>query len=461
MRNSPRNRLPLAAAFLLSCLSPLALGGEETAKPPVIQPWRTITLDPQYGGAWIVAGDLDGDGVPEIVTAQNKGTENVSQKTDFHFTSAVVAQRLDGSVLWRWGDPKLGRKRLHHDVACQIYDWDGNGKNDVMLSGDGFLFQLDGATGREKRRLPLPKDATGFLASDSLSFVNLSGNPRPTDVLVKTRYAQIWAFDHDWKQLWTVTKPGGYRTAHQPIAVDLDGDGRDEIMAGFVMLNTDGSTRWVFESQSKAIQQSRGHCDCFRLVHAAKRPEDARFAITMCGAKGIAMIDGNGKPIWEVGGEHFESINLGRVFSDIEGLQIAVDLAHGPVGDNPLWVFDERGQVHTKIQSYCARFHDLLDWTGDGLDEILIADSRSLYDGQGRVVATFAMDAQDAKDMEARDYDAGAEPMALSGDFTGDGVPDVLLTTHAMKHVYLYKNERGKKPNPPAPLGTRINFSLY
>ncbi|MCC6126810.1 MAG: hypothetical protein IT426_17745 [Pirellulales bacterium] len=423
----------------------------------VIAPWRALALDPEFGGAWVVAGDLDGDGVPEIVSAQNKGTENVNQKAEFHFTSAVVAQRLDGGVLWRWGDPKIGRKKLHHDVACQIYDWDGDGKNEVVLCGDGFLSELDGATGREKRRLPLPKDAGGFLASDSLSFVNLSGNSRPTDVLVKTRYTQIWAFDRNWKQLWTIEKPGGYRTAHQPVAVDLDGDGRDEIMAGFAMLNADGSTRWAYKSQK--MQLRRGHCDCFRLVRAAEKTEDARFVLTMCGAKGIALLDGNGKPIWEVGGQHFESVDVGHIFPGAEDRQLAVDM--GVLGDSPLWVFDERGQVHTKIKTHCSRFHALLDWTGDGLDEILVADSRSLYDGQGRVVATFAMNAGDAQDMDAKDYTRGGEPMAMTGDFTGDGVPDVLLTTHAMTHLYIYKNERGKRPTPPAPLGTRINFSLY
>jgi hypothetical protein len=439
------------AGLVLSCLLPLAARTAEQ-KPPVIQPWRVVGLDPEYSGAWIVAGDLDGDGLPEIVSAQNKGTENVNQKTDFHYTSALVAQRLDGRVLWRWGDPKIGRKRLHHDVACQIYDWDGDGRNEVVLSGDGFLHELEGATGREKRRLPLPKDA-----SDSLSFVNLSGNSRPTDVLVKTRYTQIWAFNRDWKQLWTVEKPGGYRTAHQPIGVDLNGDRRDEIMAGFAMLNSDGSTRWVLKS--KEIRLGGGHCDCFRPVHAAKRPEDARFVLTLCGAKAIAMVDGNGQAIWEIGGEHFESVDVGRIVRGVDGLQMAVDL--GKLGNSWIWVFDERGKVLSKFQSYCSRFHALIDWTGDGLDEILVGDPPAIYDSQGRIVATFAMDLQDTKDMKAGDYSTSAEPMALTGDFTGDGVPDVLLTTHAMTKVYIFKNEHGKKPNPPAPLGTEVNFSLY
>jgi hypothetical protein len=48
--------------------------------------------------------------------------------------------------------------------------------------------------------------------------------------------------------------------------------------------------------------------------------------------------------------------------------------------------------------------------------------------------------------------------LALTGDFTGDNVPDVLLTTRAMIHVYVYRNERGQKS---APLGMGAVFSLY
>lgn len=425
--------------FCLPADSPASVPKERDA-PPTVQPWRTVTLDPDYSGAWVVAGDLDTDGAVEIVSARNV------DNNDVHYTSAVVAQRLDGTVLWRWGDPRIGRKKLHHDVACQIYDWDGDGHNEVVLCTEGFLVELNGATGIEKRRINIPKDAT-----DCIVFANLVGGARARDVLIKTRYTQIWALDRSGKQLWTARNPGGFPTAHQPVPIDLDGDGRDEVMAGYAMLNPDGKVRWL--TKTTKIDQARGHCDCFRLVRSGTTPDRFRFAMTFCGAKGIAVIDGNGMMLWEVTGEHFESVDVGKICPEIPGLQLAVDIDHRPWGQGPVWVFDENGNVHTKINTDYARHHALLDWTGDGVQEIVVAQSRTIYNCTGKRIATLAMD-------EADDA-AGEERLVLTGDFTGDGVPDVLLTRRSIGAVNIYRNLHGQKPSPPAPLGTEVNFTLY
>jgi len=447
-----------ATLFAWSVLSGTLLAGDdghkffdvdETGDPggraPIVQPWRRVPLDPQYGGAWFVAGDLDGaaaggDAAVEIVSARNV------DRGDVHYTSAVVAQRLDGSVLWRWGDPTVGRKKLHHDVACQIYDWDGDGSNEVVLCTEGFLVELDGPTGKERRRFPLPKDAT-----DCLVFANLSGHARATDVLVKTRYSQIWAFDRNGRQLWTARMPGRFRTAHQPRPIDVDGDGRDEVMAGYAMLNSDGTTRWVCSSPNVDI--ARGHLDCCRVLRKGKRPEDYRLVLTYCGADAIAVVDGNGKLIWEVSGYHFESVDVGKICDDVPGLQIAVDIDHRPWGQGPIWVFDEHGRNLGQIMTDYARHHALIDWTGTGTQAILVAQGRGLFDGRGRRIVTLAMEEPDAPDP--------AEMLGIVGDMTGDGVPDVLLTTRSSSAVYIYKNEKGKRPVAPIPSGTEVNFTLY
>ncbi len=403
---------------------------------PAVKPWKVVPLDPEFGGQWVVAADLDADGEVEFVACEN---HNVG---DVHYTSTAVAQDLDGAVLWRWGDRGIGRKRWHHDVACQIHDWDGDGRPDVVLATQGAIVELDGRTGREKRRIRIPNEAT-----DCITFADLSGRGRPTDVLIKDRYHSICAYSQSGELLWHVTDPGGYLTAHQPRPIDLNGDGKDEIAAGYAMLNADGSIRWVF--QSSAIDLKRGHLDCIRLLRESDKPDEVRLVLTLCGANGIAMIDGNGKTIWERAGSHFESIDVGRVMPEHAGSQILVDIDHQPFGKGPLCLLDEDGTLLGRISTDYARHHDLLDWDGDGFDEILNAHSGAVYNCDGRRIATLV--APPAADKGERSL--------LTGDFTGDGIMDVALVTTTA--VYIFKNDHGVKSSGRTHLGTQLNFTFY
>jgi hypothetical protein len=402
----------------------------------MLTPWKRIPFNPEDGGCWFVAGDIDGDGEVEIVTARNV------DKDDVHYTCTVGAYKLDGTRLWQWGMPGGGRAKLHHDVACQLHDWDGDGRLEVVLCAQDALVELDGATGREKRRLPLP-----YQASDCLMFCDLSGLGRPSDVLVKTRYGQIWAYNCAGELLWTVEKPGDGLTAHQPVAFDLDGDGRDEVMAGGALLNPDGSERWRIRAEGYEL--SRGHLDCLRVARRGTRPEDWRLAFTYCGARLLGMLDGAGRLLWALTGEHFESIDVGRILPDAPGVQLAVDIDKADPGDSPLWVVSEDGEVLTRMLGDYSRVHDLLDWTGDGLRDIVIAGYHGVFDGYGRQRAAFDV--------------APGETIhtVLAADMTGDGIPDLLVGTVHGEAAYIFRNDHGATPDPPAPLGTGLNVTLY
>ncbi len=415
--------------------------GTAAAGVPEILPWRVVRLDPDYGGQWVVAGDLDGDGAVEIVSAEN------FNERDTHFTSAVAAQKLDGTVLWRWGRPDLGRKVWHHDVACQIHDWDGDGRNEVIVCDEQHIVELDGATGSERRRIPIAKRAT-----DCLVFCDLGGKGRATDVLVKDRYARIWAHNREGELLWDVRNPGGHPTAHQPRPMDLDGDGRDEIMAGYALLNPDGSVRWVYES--KAADLKRGHLDCARLMRRGDRPEDTRIVLTCCGANNLAVVDGTGAVVWELSGHHFESVQTGNILPGAAGPQILVDIDHTPKGESPLWVLDADGTPQGRITVGYGRHHRLLDWTGDGYDEIFVGDNRAVYDHTGKRIATLALPV-----LENAAPPDSYEASILTGDCTGNGVRDMLLITPDL--VCIYENTGGRPTGEAVPLGTGPNVTLY
>jgi hypothetical protein len=414
-----------------------ALGAPPTDAPAVV-PWRTLTLDAEYGGYWMVAGDVDGDREIEIVSAQNFNAQ------DDHFTSSLAVQKLDGNVLWRWGDPQLGRRELHHDVACQIHDLDNDGTNEVIVAADRQVVILAGRSGKPLSAFPIEQRA-----SDCVVFADLSGKGWPSEILVKTRYGQIWAYSAEGRPLWTVEDPGGYRTAHQPFPVDLDGDGCDEILAGYAALNADGSVRWVFQAEQG--RRNGGHADCWRVVRLAERPEETRLVMTMCGGNALVMTDGEGQLVWRVTGQHYESVDVGEIRKDVPGLELVVDIDHLPAPPKPLCVFDERGSLLGQINTDYTRHHILVDWNGDGLQEFGSALPRGLFDGHGHRLCSFVVG-------------EGERPMLMAAvDLTGQGAHDVLLTTmqEGDYKVYLYRNDNRAPSTQRRPAGTGTNFTLY
>ena len=197
-------------------------------QPPIVSPRKTIDLEPDFSGQWLVAGDLDNDGELEFVTARN----------DNQSVTAMSAYKLDGTQLWKWGQAGAGGSTLTYDVPAQIYDIDSDGKSEIIFSEEGFLVILDGSDGKEINRYPLPEE---LRVADCITFANIRGRECASDIIIKTRYTKLWAYTSDWKELWSWTPKDGYKTCHHPTPVDLDGDGKDEIMAGYTMLDDDGA----------------------------------------------------------------------------------------------------------------------------------------------------------------------------------------------------------------------------
>ena len=129
--------------------------------------------------------------------------------------------------------------------------------------------------------------------------------------------------------------------------------------------------------------------------------------------------------------------------------QITVDIDHMP-NDGPVWVIDSKGTFLGRVTTNYSRHHALVDWNGDRLDEVVIANNRSLYDGKGQCVAV--LDGPEIVDIEKY------EMSVITGDFSGDGVPDIGLVTPDI--VYLYLNP-SPLSGPRAPLGTGSNVTLY
>jgi hypothetical protein len=413
---------------------------------PAVSPSHTIRLDTRYAGEWLVAGDLDGDGRAEFIAARN----------DNQAVTGAAAYRLDGTLLWTWGEEGKGKSGFSYDVPLMPYDLDGDGKDEVFLSVPGSLVVLDGETGKELRRHALPE---GLAVDDCISFADLSGVGRPTDIIAKTRYTKLWAFTADWRVLWSWAPPEGYLTCHHPTVLDIDGDGKDEVLAGYTMLDHDGTPLWTYETTATDLRA--GHLDASDVVHLAPgEPEDTRIIVTCCGANLIALLDGSGKALWEIGGYHFESPDFGKLRDDVPGPQFVVDIDHVPYGQYRLWLIGPDGtQLGTFVTGY-GRHHRLVDWNGDGLDELLITNARAIYDGHGSCVARLVVPGDPRYDEFAGDRDfaqGDPGPFGFVGDVDGDGRPDVVLHTDTAIYVFTSPGARSSCPH----IGTGLNWTLY
>ncbi|MGW0945329.1 rhamnogalacturonan lyase family protein [Streptomyces sp. NPDC002623] len=241
--------------------------------------------------AW--PGDLDGDGRYELVVSRLSGTRDRSD--------LLEAYKLTGERLWRVdlgpgsytqvggngandpapaaisGSTAIGGYRNDDNVT--VYDLDGDGRAEVLahtaagtVFADGarvtaaspanqFVSVIDGATGAERTRQPVPEDFVADGPSGGhFGIAYLDGEHPSLITKLVTRVGarrgsfrvlfQTWDFNgtdltRRWK--YVVDPTSGASSFHQIRTVDVDGDGKDEIADGNYVVNSDGTLRYVVD----------------------------------------------------------------------------------------------------------------------------------------------------------------------------------------------------------------------
>ena len=280
---------------------PVIEGTEGEPSAPV-RPWRqpylSIALQTPDGYRPNDAsiGDLDGDGVYDIVLHQaGRSRDNAfSGLTD---PPVLEAYKLDGTFLWRINLGKNIREGAHY-TQFMVYDLDGDGRAEVacktadgtvdgqgttigdaradwvnadgkILDGPEFFTIFDGQTGAALATTDYvpPRgdvggwggiggngrnDHTGNRVDRFLACVAYLDGERPSVVMCRGYYGRSVLAAWDWRDgqltlrwVFDSAQPGLEKYSgqgnHNLSVADVDADGRDEIVYGAMCVDDDGT----------------------------------------------------------------------------------------------------------------------------------------------------------------------------------------------------------------------------
>jgi outer membrane protein assembly factor BamB len=365
----------------------------------------------------MLLGDVNGDGRMELVMVQPDDRKDVRYIP--HQVQCVTVYDLDGKLLWQTGKPSESAGGPGSDYPAQVYDWDGDGRLEVLCVMDSRFLVLDGRTGEVKKSYDLPAPE----AHDCIIIANLTGGSRAGDVILKDRYHQMWALNNEFELLWTHQGNPG----HYPWVYDLNGDGLDEVMAGYELLNHEGQKLW-------SCKDLDDHADCIWVgdVNGDGDPE------LVVGGSVTVMYDRHGKELWRYEGSvESQHVALGKFRSDLPGLQIAgldrivrgdTKEGQGKPGKDALFLLDACGEEVWKeertIPGWLTIIETLQQWDDSGLDYILAYRRGggllpALYDGHMNRAVSFPVDG----------YVAHA-------DLFGEGREQVLIYDQEFAYIY-------------------------
>jgi hypothetical protein len=408
------------AAAIARRESELARLRDENPKPKL---WKKFDT-PDFGaGRNVRFGDLDADGVPDMLIAQNIPRV---QGDAFDQISCLTAVTLDGKVLWQLGrsDPRNGL--LTNDTPFQIHDIDGDGKNEVVLVRDFHLQILDGRTGKVKRSTAMPQIPQGdksrpyeLESGDSIAFVNFSGDKRRHEILVKDRYTHFWIYDNQLRILWH----GDGQTGHFPYPLEVGGSGKDSLFIGYAMWSPEGKQLWSRDTELK------DHADGLMVGNLTPDPKAPPRVYASGSDEGFIMIDLDGKVLKHVRVGHNQSPSVGKYRMDVPGLQyISVNFWKNP---GIVTLFDAAGNILEQEEPIHTGSPMLpVNWRGDGQEFVLLSgNSREggMIDGRLRRVVMFPDDGHP---------DLAANVLNLTGD------PRDEIVLWDQRRVWIYTQDR-------------------
>ena len=436
---------------------------EEMKKHPKMKLWKKIDLKNFGTSRQIRFGHLTGTDEWYVVLAQMQ--KRVSRDA-YGFISCLTAIDLEGNALWQLGEPsdkteELGK--VSADMAFQVYDIDGDGRDEVIVGWDFEIRILDGRTGTIKKSAKTPfsddddADLIGVpyqtyaferINPDGIRICNFRGKERPADILIKDRYCRIYALDEDLNVMWKFKSPTN--TGHCPLPIDIDGDGKDELLVGYKLLDSDGQMLWSYPI-------SEDHTD--EIVAGKWMPgEDEGHFACVSGTEGFFIGDFYGNIVARDMIGHAQRVSIANYCPEREGREIVVTNFWGHQG--VIFLYDCYGnQIWEMENEMNGNILAPVNWDGDGTELILTnADAKKggLLNGKGVRAVEFPDDGHPVLCCESLDLTGDERDELVVWDYhsmyiyTQDDCPKEQTYHPVQFPIYNASNYRGEYSYPDA-----------
>jgi len=401
---------------------------------PQLKADRKIDLKNYGAGRQIRFGHLTGTDELFFVMAQH---QRRVYKDRYPVISCLTAVSLaTGTILWQLGEPRQDDDvaQLTTDLPFQVYDIDNDGVDEVIASWDFKLFILDGRTGEVKKQMDTPLNeepaddlcgvefghhAFEHLNIDAIRIVNVTGKSRPTDLLIKDRYARLWIYDDRFNLVWKFTHNN---TGHFPYAYDFNGDGKDEIFSCYNMIDCEGNLQWE-------LPIAIDHTD--EIVIGPIDPDHGELIAIVSGWEGFMLLKPDGTILKRTINGHGQRISVGNYLPDNKGLEILTTTYWGSQGI--LYMHNCKGEELWSRELRCnGAVIAPVNWDGSGQDLVLLSASTEhggLMDGEGDIVVPFPDDGHPELCCEVL-------------DITGDERDEIVVWD--LKSLWVYTQDRAK-----------------
>ncbi|HOW74192.1 MAG TPA: FG-GAP-like repeat-containing protein [Phycisphaerae bacterium] len=410
----------MVVVLAMGAWAAVGLAGEDSRPPPH---FRTVVVCDSFPGGYQVAvADMNDDRRPDIVALGEQS----------------------GTVDWfenpgkddRWARHPISGTQTRNNIDLAINDIDGDGRPDVAVASDFDLgksdkggtvswFRRSGGQDPEWTAIRIHAEPTAH----RIRWADIDGDGLKELITVpilgrgaklpESAGEQVRLLCHSIpsnpiRDRWPVEViDQGLTVVHGLLAIDWDGDGRDEL----VTASNEGIHLFRREADEATMRWSRRQLG---TGHAGASPNRGSSEVAV-GCR----------------------LNAGRFLAAVEpwhGNRVAV--YSPPDGREPggLWlraVIDDSLQVGHAL--CCA------DLDGDGQDEIVAG-----YRGDGRSLYGYRRSASRLSHWARFVIDAGgiAAQGVVAADLNGDGHTDLVATGGSTHNVKLYVNERGAKSRP-------------